>query len=295
MTAGSAAPGLRPGATKVVGPDGITTVLHDFGGDGPVLLFAHATGMHGWIWKPVADHLVDRAHCVAVDLRGHGDSALPADSDLTWEGFGRDVLAAARVLGGGAVIGVGHSLGGAALLMAELEAPGTFRRLFLYEPAVHTDIGDQGWDSLLAARDAMVERTSRRRAIFPSRPDALANYAGKLPTAQFQAAVLAAYVSHGFSDVPGDSGVVLKCTPETEARIYAGSYDHDTARCLHAITCPVTLATGAETDALQRRTTEVLSSQFGSAPVTLCGVDHFGPMQQPKQFADAVARHVLDI
>jgi hypothetical protein len=26
----------------------------------------------------------------------------------------------------------------------------------------------------------------------------------------------------------------------------------------------------------------------------LCGVDHFGPMQQPKQFADAVARYALD-
>jgi pimeloyl-ACP methyl ester carboxylesterase len=262
-----------------------------------VLLFAHATGMHGWIWKPVADHLVDRAHCVAVDLRGHGDSTLPAGSDLKWEGFGSDVLAAARVLGGGSVIGVGHSLGGAALLMAELEAPGTFRRLFLYEPAVHTDMGEQGWDSLQATRDAMIEMTRRRRAVFPSRPEALANYAGKPPTAQFQAAVLGAYVSHGFSDLPSDSGsgVVLKCTPETEARIYAGSCDHDTARRLRGITCPITLATGAETDALQRRTMEVLASQFGSAPVTLCGVDHFGPMQQPKQFAEAVARHVLDI
>lgn len=294
---GNTAPGLRPGTTKVVGPDGITAVVHDFGGDGPVLLFAHATGMHGWIWKPVADHLVDRAHCVAVDLRGHGDSALPPGSDLKWEGFGSDVLAAARVFGGGAVIGVGHSLGGAALLIAELEAPGTFGRLFLYEPAVHADIGDQTWEALLATRDAMVEMTSRRRAIFPSQPEALANYAGKPPTAQFQAAVLGAYVSHGFSDVPGDSrrGVALKCAPETEARIYAGSYDHDTAGRLHAITCPVTLVTGAETDALHRRMTEVLASQFGSVPVTLCGVDHFGPMQQPKQFAAAVVRHALDI
>jgi hypothetical protein len=34
----------------LVGPDGSATVVHDFGGDGPVLLFVHATGMHGWVW-----------------------------------------------------------------------------------------------------------------------------------------------------------------------------------------------------------------------------------------------------
>lgn len=291
----SPAPGNGPRTRELPGPDGVKTIVHDFGGDGPVLLFAHATGMHGWIWKPIVDHLVDRAHCVALDLRGHGDSALPAGSTVSWDGFGRDVLAAVRDLGGGPIIGVGHSLGGAALLMAELEAPGTFQRLFLFEPAVHTEIGDVRWDTLLAMRDAMVEMTSRRRATFPSRAHALANYVSKPPTAQFQAAVLGAYVSRGFSDLidGAEPLVALKCPPDTEARIYAGSYDHDTATRLHAITCPVTLSTGAETDPLQRHTIEALAAQFGTEPVVLSGVDHFGPMQQPKQFADAVARHML--
>jgi len=44
---------------------------------------------------------------------------------------------------------------------------------------------------------------------------------------------------------------------------------------------------------LQRRTIDALEAQFGTEPVVLRGVHHFGPMQQPKQFADAVARHVL--
>jgi pimeloyl-ACP methyl ester carboxylesterase len=279
----------------LLGPDGSATVVHDFGGDGPVLLFVHATGMHGWVWKPVVDHLVDRAHCVALDLRGHGDSVLLPTSDLSWKAFGSDVLAAVRDIGGDEVIGVGHSLGGAALLMAELEAPGTFQRLFLYEPAVHTEIGDRGWETLLDARDLMVDMTRRRRAVFASRADALANYVNKPPMAQFQAAVLGAYVTRGFADHNdgAETRVVLKCLPDTEARIYAGSYDHDTATRLHEITCPVSLGTGAETDPLQRCTVEALAAQFGTQPIVLAGVDHFGPLQQPKQFADAVARHVL--
>lgn len=284
------------GPLAVTATDGFRIAIHDFGGDGPLLLLSHATGMHGWIWKPVADHLVDRAHCVAVDLRGHGDSDVPEGTGLSWNRFGTDVLSAAREFGGGAaIIGVGHSLGGAALLMAELEAPGTFEQLFLYEPAVNADVGGQDWESLLVFRDAMVEMTARRRGSFPSRAEALANYVGKPPMDQFQAATLGAYVEHGFSDQPdsGENSVSLKCTPETEARIYAATYDHDTGGRLHEIACPVTVASGSETGELQRRSVETLASRFGWMHVVLDGADHFGPMQQPKQFAATVARHTL--
>lgn len=278
-------------------PDGSATVVHDFGGDGPLVVFTHATGMHGMVWKPVSEHLLDRAHCIAIDFRGHGDSVLPVGGDLGWEAFGRDVLAAVGAVGGAPVIGVGHSLGGAALLMAELAAPGTFARLFLYEPAVHSGFGGHDGEGLLMMRDAMVAMAGRRRATFLSRADALENYVRKRPMAQFQAAVLGEYVRHGFADLPADqeSGVVLKCLPETEAGIYARSYDHDTGERLEDITCPVTLATGSETDELQRLSAELLAARFGTSPVTLAGVDHFGPLQQPKQFAQAVARHVLDL
>jgi pimeloyl-ACP methyl ester carboxylesterase len=285
-----------PSVITASGPDGAVTVVHDFGGTGPVVLFAHATGMHGRIWKPVADHLVDRAHCVAVDLRGHGDSGLPAGADLAWDAFGRDVLAAVGAVGGGPVIGVGHSLGGAALLMAAVARPGEVDRLFLYEPAVHAGFGGHSWDKLVMLRDAMVEMTGRRRATFASRADALENFVRKPPMEKFHAAVLGEYVGYGFAERSADvnSGVVLKCLPEIEARIYSRSYDHDLGECLDAIKCPVTFASGSETDDLQRRSTELLATRFGTAPVILPGVDHFGPLQQPRQFAEVVARHVLD-
>jgi pimeloyl-ACP methyl ester carboxylesterase len=275
----------------------VSTAIHDFGGEGPLLVFAHATGMHGWIWKPVVDHLLGRARCVTVDLRGHGDSPLPEGYDLNWEGFGRDVLKAVAALGDGDVIGVGHSLGGAAMLMAELEAPGTFRQLFLYEPAVHANADDVELGSpLLLAQDAMVQAASRRRASFPSRADALANFVSKAPMAQFQASVLGIYVEHGFTDREGDpeNAVELKCLPETEARVYAESYNHDAAQRLPELRCPVVLATGDETDPIQRSAVNALAGQIGTTPVILHGVDHFGPMQQPKQFAAAIARHILD-
>ena len=45
-------------------------------GEGPALLFAHATGFHGRCW----DHIIrmfPRRHCLAIDGRGHGRSGKP--------------------------------------------------------------------------------------------------------------------------------------------------------------------------------------------------------------------------
>ena len=121
------------------GSDGAPVALHDLGGRGRTALFVHATGFHGHVWAPVAALLGDRLDAWAVDLRGHGDS--PAATRPTeWAGFGRDVVTATRRLGR-PLLGVGHSLGAAALLMAELAEPGTFDELVLYEPALPTPGG----------------------------------------------------------------------------------------------------------------------------------------------------------
>jgi pimeloyl-ACP methyl ester carboxylesterase len=172
--------------TQIPGPDGHSIALHDFGGDGPSILFTHATGMHGWAWKVVAQHLADQFHCWAIDFRGHGDSAVSADDDLHFEGFGRDALAAVDAIGGPGVIGVGHSLGGVALVLAELARPGTFSELILYEPGLRSESALS--ESQLAYQAAMIDATRRRRSRFASRDAALAAYARKPPMPAFRQA-----------------------------------------------------------------------------------------------------------
>jgi pimeloyl-ACP methyl ester carboxylesterase len=46
------------------------------GGSEPVLLL-HGMADHGGVWVSLAESLGDRYHCVAPDLRGHGDSGKP--------------------------------------------------------------------------------------------------------------------------------------------------------------------------------------------------------------------------
>ena len=116
--------------------DGVEVPVYDFGGAGPPLLLAHATGFHGHVLEPLARRLGDRFHCYAFDERGHGDARTPKGTEFNWRGFADDALAAVDNLGLEHPFGFGHSAGGAALLMAEQLRPGTFRAIFCYEPIV---------------------------------------------------------------------------------------------------------------------------------------------------------------
>jgi pimeloyl-ACP methyl ester carboxylesterase len=129
--------------------DGVRIVLRDLGGPSggtstPVLLFSHATGFHGRVWEPMATFLCTEFRCVALDLRGHGMSELPSGATLAWSGMVDDVVAALRSdrFPIGPLHGIGHSMGGAALVLAAALRPDAFRSLWLYEPVI---IPTEGW------------------------------------------------------------------------------------------------------------------------------------------------------
>lgn len=281
-----------PQPVLVPGLDGHSVALHDFGGDGPPLLFAHATGMHGWTWSVVAQHLVTRFHCFALDFRGRGDSAVGADDDMHFEGFGRDILAVVDALGERDLIGVGHSLGGAALVLAELARHGSFAQLLLYEPGLRPNLLPS--EDQLAYQKAMVDATKRRRSRFASRDAALATYARKLPMSSFQAGSLAAYVDYGFASCLGDDGgVELKCRPEIEARVIAMTFTHNAVARISSLRCPLTQLLGTLTAPAQKETISSFARLTGTPTISVDGLGHFGPMEQPWTIARVIGRNVV--
>ncbi len=187
--------------------------MYEFGGAGQPLLMAHATGFCATMYGPLAVELVEQFRVVALDFRGHGRSARPVNDDFGWDRMAQDVLAVIDRLGTKPAAGFGHSMGGAALLMAEERRPGTFDRLFLFEPIVFPD------DFRLTAPNTMSDLARSRRSTFPSRDDALARYASRPPLNTMRADVLKAYVDDGFVDLP-DGSVRLACLPDDEARTF---------------------------------------------------------------------------
>jgi pimeloyl-ACP methyl ester carboxylesterase len=278
----------EPAPLLVTGLDSEPVALHDFGGEGPNLLLVHATGMHGWVFLPMAERLRDCFHCWALDLRGHGDSPVGNDGDMHWSGFGRDVLAVVDKLGASNLVGFGHSLGGAALVMAASAEPSAFQQLLLYEPAILPPIGRMS--TVIQARQmSMVDATERRRTTFPSRPEALHNFARKPPTGELSAGALLAYVQHGLAD--NDDGTVrLKCRTDIEAATYAAAFTQETDTVIDRSQCPVHVLQGTDTDAYHQSRYAGLATGFGTPLTLLDGLGHFGPLQNPAQTAHVVRR-----
>lgn len=270
---------------RIPSSGGVEIAVHDLGGDGLPLLFAHATGFHGQVWGPVAAHLRDLAHCFALDERGHGDSTAPTDGCFDWGGFADDVLAAVAALGLTTPVGVGHSAGGAALLLAEIARPGTFRSLYCFEPIV------MPFDPPLDARtdNPLSEGALRRRDVFGSKEEAYANFASKPPLSALHPDALWAYVEHGFADRE-DGTVSLKCRREHEAQTYRMSSSHDAFVHFGEIGCPVHLVCGATSEAITPSTIAAQATGLPRATTeVLDGLGHFGPLEDPKRVAASIA------
>ena len=270
---------------RIPSTDGVELEVHDLGGDGPPLLLCHATGFHGLVWRPLARHLADRFSVWSLDFRGHGLSSPPdLARGFAWEGFADDVLAVVDALGlrGGAA--VGHSKGGAALLLAEAARPGSFTGLWCYEPIVFPPTGGPAADSGLAAGAA------KRRDTFPSADEALANYASKQPLRVLHPDALAAYVEHGF-EAQADGSVRLRCRPGDESQVYQMGSSHRGWAVLPEVACPTTVACGGPSATIGEDLARQLATRLPRGRVQVFEqLGHFGPLEDPGAVAEVVAR-----
>lgn len=277
-----------PATHRVPSTHGVTVALHDLGGQGPPLLLCHPTGFHGMTWAPVAAELAPVARCWAPDLRGHGDATTPDDGDFDWRGMADDVLAVVDHLAGhtgrpaGGVAAVGHSMGGAALVLAEQARPGTFAGLWLFEPIVVPPP-----EGTRLGPNPMADAARRRRRSFPDREVAYANYAAKPPLDTLTPTALRAYVDHGFRDGPGGE-VELKCTPEVEAAVFAASGDSPAFGRLRGVRCPVTVAVSGDGGMPARLAPLVADTLPRGQLEPHPQLTHFGPMEDPAAIATAI-------
>ena len=188
------------------GTDHEVCALHDFGGDGPPVLLTHGNGLNAGMWATVIPTLRQHRQCFGLDFRGHGGSRItkpPLDVDRAR--LVEEVLNAVAAIDSEQIDAVGHSLGGATLLRTELENPGTFRRLWLFEPVMVPD-GHERPDGdhplVIAAR--------RRRTEFPSLEAFTERLMSKPPFSDCEEEAVQAYAELG--TYPTNAGVCLSCS-----------------------------------------------------------------------------------
>ncbi|MVM28680.1 alpha/beta fold hydrolase [Spirosoma sp. HMF4905] len=104
-------------------------------GNGPLtLVFLHYFGGSVLEWQAVMSQLAGQYRCLAIDLRGHGDSEAPATGYSVYN-MADDVLEVLKTMDVQDFVVVGHSMGGKVALALASQQPAGLQSLILLSPS----------------------------------------------------------------------------------------------------------------------------------------------------------------
>ncbi|OAN92927.1 alpha/beta hydrolase [Marinobacter sp. EhC06] len=262
----------------------------------PTLHWAHATGFHGRLYRPLLDELATDVNVLAWDMRGHGASAGAANLSTFrgWETYYRDMTALLDSQDEPVWL-AGHSIGATTSIMAAARRPEKVLGLILAEPVIM----DQGQGLKLGLtklirqshRLSLAAGAARRRRVFDSHAVALDNYRGRGGFKTWPEAWLNAYVQHAF--VPQGDQVQLACAPEWESATFAHT-EHNPWPGIRQLRCPVIALAAERGSTFSPKAQKRLKALLPSADVrVLEGTTHFLPMEQKDTVRDAILQLAL--
>jgi pimeloyl-ACP methyl ester carboxylesterase len=269
---------------------GAVAALEQGPADRPVdVIFSHANGFNAQTYSSILEPLA-HLRILAVDLRGHGATTLPAlvEGREGWPEFRDDLLALMAAAADTPVVLAGHSMGGTASLLAAAAQPQRVKALALFDPvvmppAMASEAGAMRDNPLAAGAE-------RRRASFPSKAAALEAYRGRGAFKTWSETQLADYVDAGFRETAAGE-VTLTCTPAWEASNFR-THNYDAWAAFRDSRCPIRVlrAANASTFRLEGHEDE-LEGDGRIVVETVPETSHFLPMERP----DLVRRTLADL
>ncbi len=216
---------------RVLDAGGLALHLLEWGEPGrPALCFLHGGAAHAHWFDLVVPVFVDRFHVIALDQRGHGESAWASPPAYATEDFVADLLGVADALRWSDVVFVGHSMGGANALAFSAWHPDRVRGLVVLDsrPSIPPERLQQ-----MRARGA---RPMRRHVTREAAVEAFR----LLPRETFAAPALLRHMA-ATGVVERDGGWVYRFDPET----YGERRPADTWTLLDRITAPTLVVRGS--------------------------------------------------
>jgi pimeloyl-ACP methyl ester carboxylesterase len=273
---------------------GVDIAILDWGGDGPLALLHHANGFCKGVWGPVAEELRRDFRVVAMDARGHGDSSKPTgEGAYRWQEFIGDLVAVAETLVGEGsaprvALGLGHSFGGTSFIGAAGQRPDLFERLLLLDPVVTPPASvarSPGYSEHLAR---MVEGAKRRRAVFPSREEAAAQWKARSFFARCDPRAVELYALDGLRR-RDDGAFELKCPGAVEAAVFAQGPELDLFETAKGVETP-TLILNAVYGNFPLAVHQAVAASMRQASVEPVETGHLVPLEKPELVAEFARR-----
>jgi pimeloyl-ACP methyl ester carboxylesterase len=262
-------PQAAPYADRYVEVDGIKLHYQDFGNPGkPTLVCLHGGAAHGHWFDFVAAGFSADYHVLALDQRGHGDSAWVSPPAYAYHKVAAQLDLRDFVL-------VGHSMGGMVAVVYAATFPGRMKKLVVIDTSLNLSeerisamrgVGERGGSSY-ATREDLVARYKLRPGNSLARPEVVRHIAG--------------YSARQFPD----GGWRHKF----DRQVYALREKMDGMPCWDNIKVPALLVRGSQS---QRITPEIYAAVKARAPqVELATVDHSDhhvTLDNPAGFVQAI-------
>lgn len=199
---------------------GVKLSYLDSGGDKTPLHFYHANGFPVSVYLPMMTVLVEKFRVLGMGIRGQDAQT---EGNTSWHDVADDLIHFLDAKMPGPVIGVGHSIGGVATMIAAVKRPDLFSKIILVDPAIlpYRHVAAMGLLRCLGKKEAffLAKRARGRKKVWKDRNEAYEYFKNKSLFKSFDEQFLKSYVSYGLKEsVSG--GVELLCPPEAEAKIF---------------------------------------------------------------------------
>jgi pimeloyl-ACP methyl ester carboxylesterase len=285
---------MEPRSRRVPGAHGIDLHVLEWSEEGVPLLLLHGFGNDAHIWEDFAPAVAPYYRTLALDHRGHGDSAWDPERRYDHDTMVADVECATAALGIERLVLVGHSLGGRIATLFAGRHPERMAGLVLVD--IGPELDPRG---ILRIR---MEVESSQEPVFGSVEEYGRLLALHYPAAQPKA--LLRMARHGVRQ-RSDGRFVLKMDPALRGAGFAGSPDEAAERerqmseaqwdALRRVACPTLVVRGAASDVFSAETADQMVDEVLAsgrlAVVPRAG--HSVMTDNPEGFRDAVAAFVL--
>lgn len=247
----------------------------------PRIVFVHGNGFHARAYAKMLQPLAARHEVVAIDLRGHGRTTLPADpaGHKSWHIHARDIGRVIEQLDDRPFIAAGHSMGATSLILAAGAMARQPLALALIEPVIlptgaYMSAHSPFWTLM---SDPMPQRRTalKRRGRWDSREAVIESYRAKPAFARWADGVLDDYLAEALIDE--DDGVRLACAPAWEAANFTAQR-HRPIAAARALETPIHALKAERGSTLY---TPARLTRLGADIATLPGTSHLAPMEKP--------------
>ena len=281
----------KPVRTQLPLDDGVMAAWHWPNPGAPLLVFAHANGFNGGVYRQVLTPLADRFEIIAPDLRGHGRTTLPADprTHVSWDIYARDLLALYAHLDRTPAMLAGHSMGASSTLLAasrmRQSPPLALIEPVVLPPSLYRLARSPLW-RFIKGTIKQGQMARKRTNSWPDTASVIARYKTRPTFARWAEGVLEDYLEDGLNQTP--AGVSLSCNPEWEAANFEGQA-HNLLKAARLV--------GDKASVLKASKGSTVINARGlihrSARVDPIEGGHLAPMEQPRPVSDWL-RQVAD-